>query len=486
MTEAEMEEVWKLMSEDFRPFDLNVTTSEAVFNNAPADRRMRVIFTPTNYFAPGYGGYAYIGSFTFGSTSYGETPCWVWNAGVIGAGEAGSHEVGHTLGLVHDGRGAPYSEEYYSGHDSWAPIMGTGYYRSVVQWSKGEYAYANNTEDDLQTITTRNGFGYRADDHGNTAASATSMVIEDGGEVLASVNKGVISSRTDVDMFSFTTSGGEIAFDVNPDPSYPNLDLMLTVRDIFGELVATADPSTLAASLHVVLEAGTYYLEIDGVAGSMGANSDFASLGEYFIAGNIPVNFNQSPLVSLVTPVEGQEFTANQKPIRITATAFDSDGTVSKVEFYSGDVKLGEDLKAPYSYHWKRAAVGNYVITAHATDNMGAVTVSEPVSIKVVAPGIKKNQIASSKILATEMPAGVEVYPNPITTDNYVKIALPAHFRVVSLIIYELGTGKRLSERNYKDASSLQVEVSALPRGLYGLTIKAEGQVWTKKLAVIK
>ncbi len=43
--------------------------------------------------------------------------------------EAISHEVGHTLGLSHDGRITP-SEGYYAGHGSgdtgWAPIMGVG------------------------------------------------------------------------------------------------------------------------------------------------------------------------------------------------------------------------------------------------------------------------------------------------------------------------------------------------------------------------
>ena len=28
---------------------------------------------------------------------------------------------------------------YYKGHGGWAPIMGVGYYKAVVQWSKGEY-----------------------------------------------------------------------------------------------------------------------------------------------------------------------------------------------------------------------------------------------------------------------------------------------------------------------------------------------------------
>ena len=65
-------------------------------------------------------------------------------------GEVSSHEVGHTVGLSHDGNS---STSYYSGHGNWAPIMGSGYNRNVTQWSKGEYANANQLQNDLTIIT---------------------------------------------------------------------------------------------------------------------------------------------------------------------------------------------------------------------------------------------------------------------------------------------------------------------------------------------
>ena len=59
--------------------------------------------------------------------------------------EAASHEAGHSFGLSHDGNN---STSYYAGHGTgttgWAPIMGVGYNRNVTQWSKGDYANANN------------------------------------------------------------------------------------------------------------------------------------------------------------------------------------------------------------------------------------------------------------------------------------------------------------------------------------------------------
>ena len=53
--------------------------------------------------------------------------------------------------------------------------MGTSYGRNVSQWSKGEYYLANNTEDDLAIISGK--ITYRPDDRGNTAGTATPLVI---------------------------------------------------------------------------------------------------------------------------------------------------------------------------------------------------------------------------------------------------------------------------------------------------------------------
>lgn len=49
--------------------------------------------------------------------------------------------------------------------------MGASYYKPITTWSKGEYANANNREDDLALISTY--LGYAQDDHGNTASAAT-------------------------------------------------------------------------------------------------------------------------------------------------------------------------------------------------------------------------------------------------------------------------------------------------------------------------
>jgi len=59
---------------------------------------------------------------------------------------------------------------------------------------------------------------------------------------------------------------------------------------------------------------------------------------------------------------------------------------VSKVEFFQGAVKLGEDTTNPYSYDWTNVAAGNYVLTAKVTDNLAATTTSSAVNITVNQP----------------------------------------------------------------------------------------------------
>lgn len=91
---------------------------------------------------------------------------------------------------------------------------------------------------------------------------------------------------------------------------------------------------------------------------------------------------NAAPTVSITSPVNGASFTA-PATITINATAADSDGTITKVEFFQGSTKIGEDLSSPYSITWTNVATGSYSLTAKATDDSSAVTTSAPVNITV-------------------------------------------------------------------------------------------------------
>ena len=69
--------------------------------------------------------------------------------------------------------------------------------------------------------------------------------------------------------------------------------------------------------------------------------------------------------------------------VSITADAASAMSTIAKVEFYNGTTLLGSSTTAPYSFTWNSVAVGNYSLTAVATDNYGIQTTSAPISLTV-------------------------------------------------------------------------------------------------------
>ncbi|WP_074407874.1 Ig-like domain-containing protein [Aquimarina megaterium] len=91
---------------------------------------------------------------------------------------------------------------------------------------------------------------------------------------------------------------------------------------------------------------------------------------------------NTSPTVSITSPSDNSSFQEGAS-VTISANAADADGTVSKVEFYNGSTKLGEDTSSPYEYVWQNVSAGNYAITVKATDNQGASTTSSVINITV-------------------------------------------------------------------------------------------------------
>ena len=89
------------------------------------------------------------------------------------------------------------------------------------------------------------------------------------------------------------------------------------------------------------------------------------------------------PTVTLTQPANGATFAA-PATVSLAASASD-DGTVTRVEFFNGAAKLGEDTTAPYSFTWGGVGAGTYTITARATDDLGTSTTSAPSTITVSA-----------------------------------------------------------------------------------------------------
>lgn len=113
------------------------------------------------------------------------------------------------------------------------------------------------------------------------------------------------------------------------------------------------------------------------------------TLASNFIAPQVSgSSTNLHPVVSIYSPTDGTNmvFTNALPTLPISASASDPDGSIAKVEFYAGATRLGEIDASPYTFLWSGFASGSYVLTAVATDNLGATTVSAPVSLSVTSP----------------------------------------------------------------------------------------------------
>ena len=301
LTPQEIRQVVARVAEDYAPFNINVTTHRANYDNAPVRQRMRVIVTPTETANPGSGGVSYVNSWSKAGYSFSETiPAWVFNTMVKSVAEAVSHEVGHTLGLNHDGT---RFASYYSGHGgvladptSWAPIMGKSYDRSLTHWSRGEYASANNTEDDLAIIgKAENGVAFAALDQSGIAGA---LAVKAGSFGFSGVLRDSLSPH----QFVFSTLGGSFSASALPSTeviSYANADLQLCLQRISdpapAATLAIANPlDALGGSVVKNLLPGTYCLTVssakngDATAGVYTSGYPaYGSIGGYRVAASL-------------------------------------------------------------------------------------------------------------------------------------------------------------------------------------------------------
>ena len=70
---------------------------------------------------------------------------------------------------------------------------------------------------------------------------------------------------------------------------------------------------------------------------------------------------------------------------KLTATASDSDGTIAQVELLRDGTAIATLTNPPYTHTLNNVAVGSYVFSARATDNLGAMTHSIGATVTVNA-----------------------------------------------------------------------------------------------------
>lgn len=304
-------QVWARVAEDYAPFDVNVTTTDpgadALHKTSPDDGEygMTAVVTDTTDIEPAVDASGRAWSGGFGNAFL--SPAMIFapvarDSNAPDVGNIVSHEVGHTLGLNHDGIG---DDEYYGDSQAepeslWGPIMGAPWSAPLSQWSPGDYAGASHPdEDDLAQITATGSVvqtfmvydgdqmwldsyctdaadpdnpqpgdsvakpnaqgtcdpagdpltiefhygdraAYAADDHGDVLDEATALD-NASGEFSAA---GVIGESGERDVFTFVTDGGPVTVAAEGATVGANLDLHLELIDGAGERVAESNPET--------------------------------------------------------------------------------------------------------------------------------------------------------------------------------------------------------------------------------------------------
>lgn len=101
------------------------------------------------------------------------------------------------------------------------------------------------------------------------------------------------------------------------------------------------------------------------------------------IAGAL-ARWNRPPLVSLTSPADGAR--VGLGALTLSASASDTDGRVTRVDYYAGTEWVGTSGASPFAVAWQPPGPGVYSIFARAFDDKGARAASAPATVTVGTP----------------------------------------------------------------------------------------------------
>ncbi|MEO5908057.1 MAG: T9SS type A sorting domain-containing protein [Ginsengibacter sp.] len=465
LSDVQITEIFNRVSEDYRPFNINITTDSTVFLAAPLTQRIRIIVTPTSGWYQGVGGVSYTGSFIWGD----DTPGFVFpdrlgnNTKLIA--ECCTHESGHTVGLSHQAKYSgtctlvsTYNDGTGLGETSWAPVMGNSYYRNLSGWNNGPTpSGCTADQDNLSIITTRNGFTYRKDDHSDDPNKNPTLIAAG---PLFSVD-GIITTNTDKDAFKINLpKDGVLQVDAAPYSVGANnegadLDIQLTLLNSDKQVVKVYNPlDKLNVLIDTTLMAGDYYMVVNGTGNDNATN--YGSLGSYRIAGVFsPLTTAAVSQALLSAESDNGKHNLNwsiisDQPIQSLSIESSSDGSIFTT--------LTNASTVAKSFSYTPIILGNIFYRLKITSVKGQVTYSNIVPLKGVETLGKLFSITS--LINSEIKVNA--------TENY---------------LYQLADmSGRIIKSGNADAGLTTINMNNSPNGIYIMQIICNSQRTTQRI----
>ncbi len=321
-------------------------------------------------------------------------------------------------------------------------------------------AFANITKVEFYNGTTKLGEDATAPytySWANVAAGTYSITAKAINEISGTATSSVISIKVNsLPTVSVTAPANNATYvaaaTVNLTATATDADGSISKVDFYnGTTLLYSDASAPYSYSWTNVAAGTYTITAKATDNNNGVTTSPPV--------TVKVNANNNPVVSLTSPTASTAFTA-PATVAIAANATDSDGTVTKVEFFQGTTKLGEKTSPPYTHSWADVAAGTYSITAKATDDKGGTTTSAAVSITVKAPNVAPAVTLTSPTANTAFTAPTTVAITANATDSDGSITKVEFFQ---------GTTK-LDEKTSPPYTYNWTNVAA---GTYSITAKA-------------
>ena len=465
LTDAQITEIFNRVSEDYRPFNINITTDSTVFLAAPLTQRIRIIVTPTSDWYPGVGGVSYTGSFIWGD----DTPGFVFpdrlgfNPKLIA--ECCTHESGHTVGLSHQAKYSgtctlvsTYNEGVGLGETSWAPVMGNSYYRNLSGWNNGPTPNGcTSDQDNLSIITSRNGFTYRKDDHSDDPAKNPTLIAA--GPIFSA--SGIVTTNTDKDAFKINLpKNGVLQMDASPYSVGPNnegadLDIMVTLMDANRKVLRVYNPlDKLNVTIDTTLMAGDYYMVVNGAGNENTTN--YGSLGSYNIAG-VFSPLTTTPVSQVLLSGESDKGKHNlswsiisEQPIQDLSIESSADGSIFTM--------LTKTASSSVNFSYAPIIKENIFYRLKVTSVTGQVTYSNIVPLKAV------ESISNTFSVSTLVKSEIKVN----ASQNY-------QFQLADM-------SGRIIRSGSADAGLNTININNSPNGIYIMQIICNSQRTTQRI----